>query len=195
MTRRSADLPYKTREVAMLTSRRMLSLLLAAAAAIVLLTGCYAPASTETSAERSTQESNASSTVKLGGYPVPTENVTSGIMCACMQTQDGFWLWTMGGKQITAFERRMAQLIHPALRLAASTRIRPARRILAQLRIWPSMTAASMRLSAETISHPSLWLPDQFQAEHCRRLPAGKLRMKTQTIAVTCAAFLSERPI
>ena len=88
----------------MLTSRRMLSLLLAAAAAIVLLTGCYAPASTETDAERSTQESNASSTVKLGGYPVPTENVTSGIMCACMQTQDGFWLWTMGGKQITAFE-------------------------------------------------------------------------------------------
>lgn len=72
--------------------------------AILLLTGCYAPASTETDAERSTQESNASSTVKLGGYPVPTENVTSGIMCACMQTQDGFWLWTMGGKQITAFE-------------------------------------------------------------------------------------------
>ena len=30
MTERSADLPYKTREVAMLTSRRMLSLLLAA---------------------------------------------------------------------------------------------------------------------------------------------------------------------
>ena len=104
MTERSADLPYKTREVAMLTSRRMLSLLLAATAAIVLLTGCYAPASTETSAERSTQGSNASSTAKLGGYPVPTENVTSGIMCACMQTQDGFWLWTMGGKRITAFE-------------------------------------------------------------------------------------------
>ena len=104
MTERSADLPYKTREVAMLTSRRMLSLLLAAAAVIAILSGCYAPASTETDAERSTQESNASSTVKLGGYPVPTENVTSGIMCACMQTQDGFWLWTMGGKRITAFE-------------------------------------------------------------------------------------------
>ncbi|MFR8915339.1 MAG: hypothetical protein ACLVGX_06545, partial [Oscillospiraceae bacterium] len=88
----------------MLTSRRMLSLLLAAAAVIAILSGCYAPASTETDAERSTQESNASSTVKLGGYPVPTENVTSGIMCACMQTQDGFWLWTMGGKRITAFE-------------------------------------------------------------------------------------------
>ena len=42
MTRRSADLPYKTREVAMLTSRRMLSLLLAAAAVIAILSGCYA---------------------------------------------------------------------------------------------------------------------------------------------------------
>ena len=42
MTRRSADLPYKTREVAMLTSRRMLSLLLAASAVIAILSGCYA---------------------------------------------------------------------------------------------------------------------------------------------------------
>lgn len=113
---------------------------------------------------------------------------------ACRRRMDsGCGQWAGNGS--LHLNRRTAQLIHPALRLAASTRIRPARRILAQLRIWSSMTAASMRLSAETISHPSLWLPDQFQAEHCRRLPDGKLRMKTQTIAATCAAFLSERPI
>ena len=95
MTRRSADLPYKTREVAMLTSRRMLSLLLAAAAVIAILSGCYAAPVSETT-EQGGETSGAivtDSEIPVTTYPVPEENIrVFGNMAASAST-GGFWQW------------------------------------------------------------------------------------------------------
>ena len=78
MTRRSADLPYKTREVAMLTSRRMLSLLLAASAVIAILSGCYAAPVNEAT-EQGGETSGAivtDSKIPVTTYPVPEERIS-----------------------------------------------------------------------------------------------------------------------
>ena len=95
MTERSADLPYKTREVAMLTSRRMLSLLLAATAAAVILSGCYAAPVNEAT-EQGGETSGAivtDSKIPVTTYPVPEENIrTFGNMAASAST-GGFWQW------------------------------------------------------------------------------------------------------
>ena len=95
MTRRSADLPYKTREVAMLTSRRMLSLLLAAAAVIAILSGCYAAPVSETT-EQGGETSGAivtDSKIPVTTYPVSEENIrVFGNMAASAST-GGFWQW------------------------------------------------------------------------------------------------------
>ena len=93
MTERSADLPYKTREVAMLTSRRMLSLLLAAAAVIAILSGCYAAPVSETTERGNSDTPTVGSEMSTATYPVPEENIrVFGNMAASAST-GGFWQW------------------------------------------------------------------------------------------------------
>ena len=95
MTRRSADLPFRNKEVTMLTSRRMLSLLLAAAAVIAILSGCYAAPVSETT-EQGGETSGAivtDSEIPVTTYPVPEENIrVFGNMAASAST-GGFWQW------------------------------------------------------------------------------------------------------
>ena len=95
MTRRSADLPYKTREVAMLTSRRMLSLLLAAAAATVILSGCYAAPASENigQGKESSGTPTTGSEISTATYPIPRENVRAFAYMAASASTGGFWQW------------------------------------------------------------------------------------------------------